>query len=58
MKFLSNVLKTLYTLGLHAEKKDKFRTVFQNILFINQFINWFITARAKSKIETTGVSVK
>ena len=29
MKFLSNVLKTLSALDLHAEKKDKFRTVFQ-----------------------------
>ena len=58
MKFLSNASKTLYTLGLHAEKKDKFRTVFQNILFISQFMNCVITARGKSKIETTGVSVK
>ena len=58
MKFLSNVLKTLSTLDLHAEKKGKFRTVFQNILFIGQFMNCFIAARGKSKIETTGVSVK
>ena len=60
MKFLSNVSKTLYTLGLHAKKKkkDEFRTVFQNILFIGQFMNCVITARGKSKIETTGVSVK
>ena len=57
MKFLSNVLKTLSTLDLHA-KKGKFRTVFQNILFIGQFMNCFITARGKSKTETTGVSVK
>ena len=57
MKFLSNVLKTLSTLDLHA-KKGKFRTVFQNILFISQFMNCFIAARGKSKIETTGVSVK
>ena len=57
MKFLSNVLKTLSTLDLH-EKKGKFRTVFQNILFIGQFMNCFITARGKSKTETTGVSVK
>ena len=40
------------------KKKDKFRTVFQNILFISQFMNFVITARGKSKIETTGVSVK
>ena len=53
MKFLSNVLKTLSTLDLHA-KKGKFRTVFQNILFIGQFMNCFITARGKRKIETTG----
>ena len=59
MKLLSNVLKTLSTLGLHAEKKDKFTpTVFQNILFINQFMNCFVTARGKSKIKTTRVSVK
>ena len=57
MKFLSNVLKTLFTLDLHA-KKGKFRTVFQNILFIGQFMNCFITARGKSKTETTGISVK
>ena len=47
MKFLTNVLKTLSTLGLHAEKKDKFPTVFQNISFINQFMNCFITGRGK-----------
>ena len=58
MKLWSNVLKTLSTLDLHAEKKGKFRTVFQNILFISQFMNCFIAARGKSKIETTGVSVK
>ena len=52
------VLKTFSTLDLHAEKKGKFRTVFQNILFISQFMNCFIAARGKSKIETTGVSVK
>ena len=40
------------------KKKDKFRTVFQNILFVSQFMNCVITARGKSKIETTGVSVK
>ena len=57
MKFFSNVLKTLSTLDLHA-KKGKFRTVFQNILFIGQFMNCFITARGKSKTETTGISVK
>ena len=58
LKFLSNVLKTLFTLGLHAEKEDKFRKVFQNIIFISQFMNCFITARGKGKIETTGISVK
>ena len=58
MKFFSIVLKTLSTLDLHAEKKGKFGTVFQNILFIGQFMNFFITARGKSKIETTGRSVK
>ena len=58
MEFLSNVLKTLSTLDLHAEKIGKFRTVVQNTLFIGQFMNCFITARGKSKIETTGVSVK
>ena len=48
MKFLSNVLKTFSTLSLHAkkkkkkkERKDKFRTVFQNVLFISQFMNCF-----------------
>ena len=50
--------KTLSTLDLHAENKGKFRTVFQNILFISQFMNCFIAARGKRKIETTGVSVK
>ena len=39
-------------------KKDKLSTVFQTILFISQFMNCFITARGKSKMETTGVSVK
>ena len=58
MKFLSNVLKTLSTLHLYAEKKGKFWTVFQNILFIGQFKNCFIAARGKSKIEKTGLSVK
>ena len=64
MKFSSNVLKTLSSLGLHAKKKgfarEKERTtpVFQNSLFIGQFTDCFITARGKSKIETTGVSVK
>ena len=38
-----------------ARRKKKFRTVFQNILLISQFMNCFITARGKSKIETTGV---
>ena len=54
MKFLSNVPQPFSTPGLHAGKKDKFRTVFQNILFISQFMNCFITARGKRKIETTG----
>ena len=36
----------------------RFQTAFQNILFIGQFMNCFITARGKSKIETTGVLVK
>ena len=58
MKFLSNILKTLSAFDLHAEKKGKFRTVFQNTLFIGQFMNCFIRARGKSKIETAGVSVK
>ena len=48
----------MFTLGLHAEKEDKFRKVFQNIIFISQFMNCFITARGKGKIETTGISVK
>ena len=58
MKFLSNVLKTLSTLDLHAEIKGKFRAVFQNILFTGQFMNCFIAARGKSKIEEPGVLVK
>ena len=58
MKFLLNVLKTLSTLDLHAEKKGKFQTVIQNILFIGQCMNCFIAERGKSKIETTGVLVK
>ena len=33
------------------KKKDTFRTVFQNILFISQFMNCFITARGKSKLK-------
>ena len=61
-EILVNVLKTSSTLHLYAEKKGKFRTVFQNILFIGQFKNCFIyvffAARGKSKIETTGLSVK
>ena len=57
MKFLSNILKTFSTLGLHAEKKkDKLRTVFQNIIFISQLMSRYIAARGKSKIETTDVS--
>ena len=55
---LVKCLKTLSTLDLHAEKKGKSRTVFQNTLFISQLMNCFIAARGKSKIETTGVSVK
>ena len=51
MKFLPNVLKTLFTLSLHAEKEDKFRKVFQNIIFISQFMNCFITARGKAKLK-------
>ena len=47
MKFLSNVLKTLFTPDLHAEKKGKLRTVFQNILLIGQFMNCFMAARGK-----------
>ena len=58
MKLLSNVLKTSSTLDLQAEKKGKFRTLFQNILFFGQFMNFFIAARGKSKIETTSISVK
>ena len=57
-EILASGLKTLFTLDLQAEKKVKFRTVFQNILFIGQFMNCFIAARGKSQIETTGVSVK
>ena len=49
MKFLSNVLKTLSILDLHAIK-GKFRTIFQNILFTGQFMTCFITTRGKSKI--------
>ena len=58
MKLFSIVLKTLSTLDLHAEKKRQIRNGIQNILFIGQFMNFFITARGKSKIETTGRSVK
>ena len=47
MKVLSNVFKTLSTLDLHAEKRGKFRTVFQNILFIGQFMNCFKKAKLK-----------
>ena len=38
--------------------KERTTPVFQNSLFIGQFTDCFITARGKSKIETTGVSVK
>ena len=38
-EILSNVLKTFSTLNLYAEKKGKFRTMFQNILIISQFKN-------------------
>ena len=48
----------VYPWFARRKKKGKFRTVFQNILFISQFMNCFIAARGKSKIETTGVSVK
>ena len=51
MKFLSNVLKTLSTLDLHAKKKGRFGTVFHNILFIGQFVNFFIAAQGKSKLK-------
>ena len=52
MKFLSNVSKTLYTLWFaRRKKKDRFRMVFQNILFISQFMNCFITARGKAKLK-------
>ena len=58
MKFFSIVLKTLSTLNLHAEKKRQIRNGISKY-----FIHWsihelFITARGKSKIETTGRSVK
>ena len=33
-----------------TQKKGKFRTRFQNILFTGQFLTCFITARGKSKI--------
>ena len=56
-KFLSNVLINSSTLGLQAKKQDKFQMVSQNSLFIGQFMNCFITAREKRKIETIGVSV-
>ena len=47
MKFLSYVLKTLSTLDLHA-KKGKFRTIFfQNILFTDQFMTYFMAAGGK-----------
>ena len=58
MKFLSNVLKTLSTLDFHAVKKREIPNGISNVLFIGQFMNCFITARGKSKTETTGVSVK
>ena len=59
MKFLSNVLKTSSTLHLYAEKKRQIPNgIYLNILFIGQFKNCFIAARGKSKIETTGLSVK
>ena len=48
----------VYPWFARIKKTDKFRTAFQNILFITQFMNCFITARGKSKIETTGLSVK
>ena len=51
MKFLSNVLKTLSTLDLHAKRKGRFGTVFHNILFIGQFVNFFIAAQGKSKLK-------
>ena len=41
-----------------AREKERTTPVFQNSLFIGQFTDCFITARGKSKIETTGVSVK
>ena len=52
-KFLPNVsmFSMFHTLGLHSEKKDKFRTVFQNIVFISQFINCLIAARGKEKLK-------
>ena len=48
----------VYPWSARRKKKVKFRTVFQNILFIGQFMNCFIAARGKNKIETRGVSVK
>ena len=41
----------VYPLVCTQKKKDRFRTVFQNILFISQFMNCFITARGKSKLK-------
>ena len=47
--FQKRCLPLVYT----QKKKEEFPTVFQNILFISQFMNCFITARGKIIIETT-----
>ena len=39
-------------------KKRQIPNGISKYLFINQFMNCFVTARGKSKIKTTGVSVK
>ena len=57
MKFSSYVSKN-FVFPWFAREKERTTPVFQNSLFIGQFTDCFITARGKSKIETTGVSVK
>ena len=58
MKFLSNVLKTLSTLDLHAEKKRQIPNGISKY-----FIHWSVRellygSARKSKIEKTGVPAK
>ena len=58
MKFLLNVLKTLSTLDLLSEKKRQISNGISKYFIYRSIYELFYNSAKKSKIETTGVSVK